>query len=206
MKSEQCGNPTHHTHMCHFKRLSWSAITTGALVGIGLSFLLNLFSVAIGLSIVTTTQEGLISLAVGGFIGLIIGAIVSMFVAGFTAGYLGRPYCVKRNLGVLYGFTTWCLALILMVLLTSYMGRYIKSYSDFISGPRTTIFTTHKEAPVVILSSTTQNTTATVEPKTTEQSLGYSPFLIFTLFFISALASCFGGHYGMSCRCDDDSN
>jgi len=206
MTNEQCAIPTPHTHMSHFKRISWTAIIVGALVGIGLSFLLNLFSVAIGLSIVTTTHEGLITLAIGGFIGLIIGAIVSMFVAGFAAGYLGRPYCIKRNLGVLYGFTTWCLALILMVLLASYMGRYIKSYSDFISGPRTTIFTTHKEAPVVILSTTNQNTTATVEKPTTEKSLGYSPFLIFVLFFISALASCFGGHYGMSCRCDDDYN
>lgn len=204
MINEQSEISTTHTHMCHVRRLSWTAVITGALIGLGLSFLLNLFSIAIGLSIVTTTHEGIVSLAIGGFIGLIIGAIASMFVAGFAAGFLGRTYCIKRNLGVLYGFTTWCLSLILMVLLSSFMGRYIHSYSDFISNPKTTIFTTHKVESVATLPVSTPNITTTVSEQKTEKSLEYSAFLIFILFFISALASCFGGHYGMSCGKDDD--
>jgi hypothetical protein len=69
-------------------------------VGVGLSFLLNLFSIAIGLSLVTTSKEGIASLAIGGFLGLVISAIAAMFVAGTTSGYLGRSCCAKRNLGV----------------------------------------------------------------------------------------------------------
>lgn len=204
MTNEQPVIQTTHTHMCHVRRLSWTAVIAGALIGLGLSFLLNLFSVAIGLSVVTKTHEGVVTLAVGGFIGLIIGAVVSMFVAGFAAGFLGRPYCIKRNLGVLYGFTTWCFSLILMVLLSSSMGRYIHSYSDFISNPKTTIFTTHKVESVATVPSTTSNITTTIDEKKTAKSLEYSALLIFVLFFISGLASCFGGHYGMSCGEDDN--
>src|SRR5687767_10657531 len=75
---------------CRPKAISWTAILAGALVGMGLTFLLNTFSIGIGLSLVRTTEDGLTSLAIGGFIGLLIGAIVSMFAAGFTAGCLGK--------------------------------------------------------------------------------------------------------------------
>jgi len=203
MTNEQCNISAH--SMCHSKRISWNAIVVGALVGIGLSFLLNLFSVAIGLSIVKTTQDGLVSLAIGGFIGLLIGTIVSMFFAGFAAGYLGRPYSVKRNLGVIYGFTTWCLALILMMLLASHVGRYVTSYSSFITNPTPVVFINNQVSPAV--TTNTSNSKVVVNSQAATNNLGYSAFLIFILFFIGAISSCFGGHCGMTCRtCKDDSN
>ncbi|CEK12169.1 hypothetical protein [Legionella hackeliae] len=52
--------------------------------------MLNLFGIAIGLSLFTLNQEGATVLAVGGLLGLLIGIIVSMLVAGYAAGYLGR--------------------------------------------------------------------------------------------------------------------
>ncbi len=147
MTNEQCDIST--SRMFCLKRISWNAILVGALIGIGLSFLLNLFSVAIGLSIVKTTQEGLATLAIGGFIGLLIGTIVSMFVAGLAAGYLGRPYSIKRNLGIVYGFTTWCSALILMMLLASPIGSYVTSYSSFITHPTAVVFVNNQQSPAI---------------------------------------------------------
>jgi hypothetical protein len=93
MSPEQCGVSGQHHHQSHMgcpKRISWSAILAGALVGIGLSFLLNLFSIAMGLSFVSTTKEGLLTLVVSGLIGLVAGTIFVSFSSGFTAGYLCR--------------------------------------------------------------------------------------------------------------------
>ena len=113
-----------HLH-CHWKRLSWTAVIVGALVGVGLTFLLALFSAAIGLSAFSMDSTGATTLAVGGFIGVVIGILVSMFLAGWVAGYLGRPYAMGRNLGVLYGFTAWCLALLLTASFAGPIGRYV---------------------------------------------------------------------------------
>ena len=110
--------------LCSDQRMSWTAIFVGALVGAGLGFLLNLFGIAIGLSILTQ-KDGAAALAVGGLLGFLIAVITSMVVAGYTAGYLGRTYCPKRNLGVLYGFTTWGVALILTAAVASHINHYV---------------------------------------------------------------------------------
>ncbi len=194
MLNEQCttSRPATHDHsmMCHFRRVSWTAIIVGALVGIGTSFLLNLFSIAIGLSMVTTSKEGMATVAIGGFIGLLIGSIASMFAAGYTAGYLGRPYCVKRHLGCLYGFTTWCLALVLTGLLAANLGHYMSVYANFITHPSAVAFMSNSGVPAVAVSTDTA---------TTANNLGMSGLLIFVLFFAGAFASVLGGHCGMSC-------
>lgn len=180
-----------HAH-CGIRCISWTAIFTGAIVGIGLSFLFNLFSVAIGLS-VFTMSEGIAGLAVGGLIGLAISAIVAMFLAGMVAGYLGRPYCFRRNLGILYGFTTWCLALILTALLTSYVGRYVVSYSNFIANPTVIV----AEVAPAAANEAHANMVSTERAANT---FGVGAFVVFVLFFIGAVASCFGGHCGMVCK------
>lgn len=193
-----CNVPGHDHHgMCGHKRFSWGAVLAGALVGIGLAFLLNLFSIAIGLSLVSTSNEGMLTLAIGGFIGLLIGTIAAMFTAGFTAGYLGRFFTMKRNLGVLYGFAAWCLALILTALLTAHMGRYISVYSDFASHPSVTVFSTDKHAGQ-------EGAVINADTEKSSKVLGMTTFLIFVLFFVGALSSCIGGHWGMTCRCSDD--
>jgi len=56
-----------------YKRISWTAIFVGAIVAVGLSFLLNLFGIAIGLSAFTLSTDGASVLAVGGLVGMIIG-------------------------------------------------------------------------------------------------------------------------------------
>lgn len=208
MNEQHCGSEIGHTHTHmhehghHHHCISWGAILTGAFVGIGLSFLLNLFSVAIGLSVFSTSQEGLMSLAIGGFIGLLIGVIASTFVAGFVSGYLGRVCCGRHNLGVIYGFTAWCIMLILAILLATHMGKYVADYTQSVSHSTNINVTTDENAPMVSGSTNTHNTNMTVNAEKTANTMGMGAFIIFVLFFVGALSSCFGGHFGMWCRDD----
>ena len=97
MKNETNNGP-HYCNLHPFKRISWTAIFVGAIVGMGLSFLLNLFGIAIGLSAFIVGSDDVIILAVGGIIGIMIGLIVSMLAAGYAAGYLSRFYCHNETL------------------------------------------------------------------------------------------------------------
>ncbi|MDR3478713.1 MAG: hypothetical protein P4M14_11875 [Gammaproteobacteria bacterium] len=204
---DMCGcTKTDAVHHCYRKSISWTAIIVGAFVGLGLSFLLNLFSVATSLSIITTTKEGAVNLAIGGFIGVLIGTIAAMFTAGFTAGYLGRGYCIKRNLGALYGFTTWCVALIFAMAFSSHLGRYVTEYSHFITNP-TVVTMPHRMSEMPVIQAAAPNSVVTVESQPTTHELGIGAFLIFALFAVGALSSCFGGHFGMcGCCCPSGCN
>lgn len=195
-----------HQH-CHWKRLSWTAVIVGALVGVGLTFLLFLFSAAIGLSaFAVDSTTGAVTLVVGGFIGVVIAILVSMFVAGWVAGYLGRPYTMGCNLGVLYGFTAWCLALLITASFAGPIGRYVASYTYFVSTSNAMVF--EMRPPVVIENVTPVKATATTPAANQKAttSLAMGAFIVFVLFFLGALASCFGGSCGMSCCKKDDAS
>ena len=197
-----------HYGTCHpFKRICWAAIFVGALVGVGLSFLLNLFGIAIGLTTFTLSNDGAVVLAGGGLIGIIIGVIASMLAAGYAAGYLGRHYCPQRNLGILYGFTTWTVALLLSAIVATQVSAYVTSYANTISNSVFVVPNDQKGAAATITSDSTpalvdtnQNTTkVAVSPS----DLAWGAFSVFALFFIGALASCGGACLGMSCKRDD---
>ena len=192
-----------HAHCCK-KRFSWTAVFVGALVGVGLGVLLNIFNIAIGVSVFAVSSEGVMTLAIGGLVGMLIGIIISMFLAGMVAGYLGRPYCIKHNLGIVYGFTTWCVALILTVFLTSHIGHYISAYSNTLTNPAT-IIVTSDVPPAASNTAATDGTTTPVviSVEKVTNGLGMGAFIVFILFFISAVASCIGGHYGMACKDDE---
>lgn len=193
-------------HHCRPRCVSWSAIISGALVGIGLTFLLNLFCVAIGLAVVTTNTEGVTSLAIGGFIGLLISIIVAMFSAGSVAGYLARPYCFKRHLGILYGFLAWCLALVLGVLLAGSMTEFSTSYRNYVNNGPDAVRVVNNNVTPAVTSTTRGNATTevTVNAQKVVNNVGYAAFLVFVLFFIGALSSSLGGYCGMTCRCKHD--
>ena len=75
-------HPTYHS--CLYKRMSWTAIFVGALIGTGLGFLLHLFGIAIGLSAFSLTPDGATAVAIGGIVGMLIGVIASMLAAGYA--------------------------------------------------------------------------------------------------------------------------
>lgn len=178
-------NETSQIHVLDCKCFTWKPVIAGALVAIGLSFLLNLFSVAIGLTAFTTNSEGVENLALGGLIATALGIVVSMFASGWLAGYLGNRYCTKRHLGALYGFLTWCLALVIMIFLADYMAKYIILYTHFISGSS-------------VASMSISNATVQVSGNTSAQNkVLISTYIVFCLFFLSAFACSLGGHCGM---------
>jgi hypothetical protein len=198
------------------KRISWSAIIAGAIVAFTTSFLLNLFGVAIGLAAFTNTQAGVKAFAIGGFIGLIIVAIASMFLGGMVAGHLGRRYCVRRNLGVLYGILTFGISLFMVVLLTHPMTKFLSQYNEGLYGPsyrNTAVIANPTSSSSTIISSesaitqvpavdSTSSSAAATEKNTND--VGKVALLTFVLFAIGAFSACLGGHCGMTSKCNDE--
>lgn len=179
-----------HPKDCHC--ISWKPIFAGALTAIGLSFLLNLFSVAIGLTAYTTNSDGVETMVLGGLLGTAIGIIASMFAAGWVSGYLAQRHCTKKNVGCMYGFLTWCVALILSIFLMSHAVEYVAFYSHFISGSMGNI------------STEPMNQVAKTVSEMNTESVVVSTFILFVLFFLSAFACSLGGYCGMQHVCKED--
>ncbi|MCE0723243.1 MULTISPECIES: hypothetical protein [Legionella] len=183
------------TTMTH---LHWPAIIAGAFVGVGLGFLLNIFSMAIGLSAYSSGSNGATAVAIGGVLGLLIGVIVSMGAAGFVAGYLARFYNCYCHAGVLYGFITWSLALILSALLIIPMTHYVSFHEENLAPA---LASTQMSAADVNVSLTPQqNALAGKIMNANPKHLAWSGWILFILFFLGALSSCISACYGMCCK------
>jgi hypothetical protein len=171
---------------CGVGCISWTAIFVGALVGVGLGFLLNLFSAAIGLSAFSTSPEGVSAFAMGGFIGFAIGVIVTMFVSGMVAGALGRHRCPQCNLGALYGFSAWVVALIFIVLLAAPAAKYVSA--------NTLMLNSH----AVVVHTPTEAVAAVAPTPEAAHDMAKTAFALFALFFLGAVSASLGGHYAMA--------
>ncbi|MCX7091370.1 MAG: hypothetical protein NTU48_07975 [Legionellales bacterium] len=206
MKNETIHGP-HYCNLHPFKRISWTAIFIGAIVGMGLSFLLNLFGIAIGLSAFIVGSDDVIILAVGGIFGIMIGLIVSMLAAGYAAGYLSRFYCPQRNLGIVYGFTTWSVALLLSAVVGAQVSSYVTSYTNTITRSTLTVpdDKAHSLATFIFKTAplTIDTHQKTIKMTASTSNLAWGALGVFMLFFMSALASCVGACWGMSCNRND---
>lgn len=198
----RCGYPS--------KRISWTAIIVGALVGVGLSFLLNLFAIAMGLSAVTVGKTGSMVLTLGGILGLVLGNVIAMIAAGYAAGYLGRMHC-PRNLGILYGFTTWCVALLLSSFVLSDISHYTSNYSQTVVGKNVVHQPTDENGAAGKTQHTVVKGRANEVPSSSQNAnedellattwdLAYGAFVIFALFLISAVSACIGAGWAMRKR------
>lgn len=163
---------------CH-RQVSWAGVTIGALAAIGLSFLFGLFATSIGLSALSTTGDK--TFLIGGFLGMLILTIFSMGLAGWIAGFLGKPSCSSHNMGCIYGFAAWCLALIVLILISSSVGPFIA-------------------ASVAHLTNTPSVNPEAVPTTQQIENTAWVTFLTFVLFFIGALSSTLGGHWGFRSR------
>jgi uncharacterized membrane protein len=183
--------------------LSWRAILAGALVAIGLSFLLNLFGVGIGLSAfaISDTKTEALALAFGGYIAMVVSVMIAMFVAGWVAGFIAHPKCPSGCHGILYGFLTWCLALILSIFLVSSMGRFMSYQYNALSNANVTniTMTSNDASPLVSANVGKEHTTVAVSDEKAKE-MSKSVFLLFLLFFAGALSACFGGYSAVK-RC-----
>lgn len=208
MNEQKCADKkmSDHPYLCGIKCISWSAIIFSALIGFGLTFLFNMFAISVGLSAFTTNPDGNTTLAIGGFVGLVVAAFVSMFIAGWISGYLGRPYCMRRNLGELYGFGTWSVTLLFTIILVANVSQLLTHYNYIVDRNTTTISYTNNQAAPIVSEQTkehadnTSSTHLTVNTEKATNAVGQATFIIFFLFFISALASMFGGRRGMRYR------
>lgn len=196
-------DPTGNVH--HRSPLCWSGIFAGAFVGAGLGFLLHLFGLAIGLSAYSSSADGATVIAIGGILGMLIGVIASMGAAGFVAGYLGRFHYCHCHGGVIHGFVTWSIALLLSAIFVIPLTHYITSYTQGLAPGVAVAKTVVQQA-----SDTTEGVSSPVTNKaqiinkadtpTTQDALSYSSWIIFLLFFVGALSSCIGACYGMGCK------
>ncbi|MGL5741896.1 MAG: hypothetical protein ACRCXC_04775 [Legionella sp.] len=200
----------HHCPIHPNKRISWTAIFVGAFTALGLGFLLNLLGIAIGLSALKIISNGSITLAYWDVLAIIFGVVLSMFVAGYVAGYLGRLYCPERNLGIIYGFTTWVMALILTAAIIGHLGQYVSTYrftyTNTIPNTVVAVQVNQIATPVGIASITTptkQGEQALVQVNVTPNELVSGAFIVFALFFLGALFTCFGACWGMRRGRDD---
>lgn len=175
--------------------INWTAIFAGALVGVGLSFLLNIYSMAIGLSAYTSAEHGPAVVAIGGVLGLLVGVIISMGVAGFVAGHLGRFYHCYCHGGVLYGFITWSLALVLSALLIMPFSHYVSFYEENLDPNLAPPAVSSADVNVAVTAQ--QNTPQQKVMETNPRQLAYNGWILFGIFFIGGFASCLGACCGM---------
>lgn len=190
------------TNVCNGKRISWSAIVIGALAMTGLNFLVNVFSASTGLAGFTTNPDGLTSIAVGGFIGMLVGVIVVMFIGGWLAGYLGRGNG-SPCAGIIYGFSAWCLALLITIVTMTQFAQFVSNnlYSMTEQAPGLRV-TTGNNSPQVTqqkkdANDSTNDVKTNVNVEKAANNLGNLSFGIFILFLAGAITSGFGGYYGM---------
>lgn len=215
-------------HCGHQKVLVWGAIIAGALVAFGLTFLLQLFDKALGIQIFRTASEGAAEGMIwGGFIASIIGIVVTMFFAGWVSGHVAKyhiynnnffsGYPFARHYGLLYGFLTWCLALILSLAFMTHMSAHPHYFHGSANTGLSVVgMTTHQAASEMTEDNTQKNdsaaTTANNDNATNDKDentdnnmpdinpspMALSLFLTFILFFLGAIASCFGGYCGLT--------
>ena len=184
--------------------LHWTAIFAGAIVGLGLGFLINIFSMAIGLSAYASSPNGATVIAIGGVLGLLIGVIASMGTAGFVAGYLGRFYHCYCHGGVIYGFITWSLALMLSALLILPMTHYVSFYEENLDP---NLAPTQISAADVNVSVTSQqNSPSQKMMNANPKQLVWNGWILFIIFFLGAFSSCIGACYGMRCKREEEQN
>lgn len=184
-------------HQVH--RICWSAIFSGAFVGIGLGFLLHLYGMAISLSAFSSSINGAKVIAIGGFLGMLVGVIASMMASGFVAGYLGRFHYQPVHGGVIYGFVTWSLIIFLSAIMIGPMQNYIVAYGNTLT--HSVVSSDVKTTSLTVNSNTVKieknnNETATVS----KNALAWAGWIIFILFFVGALSSCIGAICGMHCK------
>lgn len=183
-------------------RICWTAIFSGALIGLGLAFLLQLYGVAISLSAYNASSNGAQTIAVGGLIGLLIGVLFSMGIAGFVSGYLGRMYSHCHD-SVIYGFLTWTLALVLSALMVLPLTHYVAGYSHALASSATTSNASSHD-------STASNSSANTEDNATQakvrDALTGGSWVLFFLFFIGAISSCIGAYLGLRTKKSCHSN
>lgn len=108
------------------KKISWSSIWAGVIVGIVALILLNMLGVGIGFSTLDIQEERYPArgLGMGAAIWYVVSSLIALFLAGWVSGRLAQT----RRLfdGTLHGVLTWCIITIAsLYFITTTIGAII---------------------------------------------------------------------------------
>ncbi|MCS5711290.1 hypothetical protein [Candidatus Berkiella aquae] len=217
----------HCLHYYKVKTINWSAVISGAMIAFGLTFLFNLLTLGIGLTIISTSEQGVRDLAFNGFIWSLIGGVIILFIAGWKTGKLIKlhpsdiAYCHEKlnaNLaqasapmevcktkccyhGMTHGFLAWALYLIISLVFT-----FLLSHATAVSSLNSSFLNIPLGIPQAVAETANtakvqQKATAEVpiSPKTAEKA-GIEIIGIFLIFTLGAAASSIGCHLGLLCH------
>ncbi len=123
-----------------------------------------------------------------------------MLAAGYVAGYLSRFQQCCCHGGIVYGFVTWSLSLILSALLIFPLLKYSIAYKDFLAHTVATKTIVLEHMNLETSSKAKQILTDLATSKLTTNDLVWSTWILFILSFFGALASCIGACWGMCCK------
>jgi ElaB/YqjD/DUF883 family membrane-anchored ribosome-binding protein len=122
------------------KKISWSSIWAGALVGILVLILLNLLGIGIGFGSLDIREENnpAQGLGIGAGIWYFLSSLIALYAAGWVAGRLAQT----RRLfdGALHGVLTWCvITLASLYFLTTTIGSIIGGAGQLIGSTLKTV-------------------------------------------------------------------
>lgn len=174
---------------------SWNGILIGTLVALGLTVLFHVFTLGLGLTAFTRTEDGVMTLAIAGFAWLFIGGYIVYFIAGWIAArYI---CCITTNpaKGFLQGFITWSLTLVLSILLLSSL---IPDINDVNLAPKKNLTVDRtvvtKTAETNLHAVATHPTTVSSATEKEINRAGIATLSTFLIFLSGALGAGFGGY------------
>ncbi|STX51297.1 Uncharacterised protein [Legionella busanensis] len=173
--------------------ITWSAIFSAAIVGVGLNFLLNLFALALGIASFTIRSTGKIEFSLWGLICFCIAAIIAMFSTGWLAGRLSYP-TLKRIWGCFIGFLAWALLLIMTIILITNMIQFAVFHANFTSSLVAIKIT--NDAPMLTEIFLRGKAPMSVALEVDKKVIILNALITFIMFGLGAGASCLGGYLG----------
>lgn len=175
--------------------ITWSAIISGAIAGVGLNFLLNLLSLAIGISSFTIRSTGKIEFSLLGFVCFCITALIAMFSTGWLAGRLSYP-TLKRIWGCFFGFLAWALLLIITIVIITNMIQFAVFHANFTSS--LVAIKIANDAPMLTEIFLSGKAPMSVVLEADKKVFILNALITFLMFTFGACASCLGGYLGYS--------
>lgn len=179
--------------------VSWSAIFSGAIVGVGLNFLLNLLSLGIGAASFSIQKGGQTVFSLGGFLFFCLSALIAMSTTGWVAGRLTVSE-LSKWWGIFFGFLAWSMLLIFTIILITNMIQYSAFHSNFTSN-LVAIKLVH-DAPMLTETAAQHMNSypLSINIELKQKIIVLNAFLTFILFLIGAFSSCIGGFVGYKSR------
>lgn len=106
-----------------FHTVPIAAVLFGAIAAIGLTFLFNLLTAGIGLSLYTENETGQVIVGILSFIWLFVGIFIMLFIAGWITGKLTsiqpQRSCMEATV---LGFIMWSTYLLLSLLVVAHFN------------------------------------------------------------------------------------